>query len=160
MILTILIIWMLSIKGCGINNFVKINWKLPGNEIVSLIFLKKKEKHVKKNLVLTCVVLLFTVIISGSDTWLTVFSTYRYKNITCLKIPWSFLFYDNYIYLVIGFDCTKYESFNSWAPGRSECDSKNGIFNLVLLIGIFRCSHDNALPWIPQDLTDDKSALV
>ena len=31
------------------------------------------------------------------------------------------------------------------APGRSEYDSKNVIFNLVLLIGIFRSSHDNAL---------------
>ena len=50
--------------------------------------------------------------------------------------------------------------FNSLAPGRSECDSKNVIFNLVLLIGIFRSSHDNALRWIPQDLIDDKSTLV
>ena len=30
----------------------------------------------------------------------------------------------------------------------------------VLLIGIFRSSHDNALQWMPQDLTDDKSILV
>ena len=43
---------------------------------------------------------------------------------------------------------------NSLAPWSSECDSKNGIFNLVLLIDIFRCSHDNALWWIIQDLTD------
>ena len=49
---------------------------------------------------------------------------------------------------------------NSLAPGRSECDSKNVIFNLVLVIGIFRSSHDNALRWMPQDLTDDKSTLV
>ena len=49
---------------------------------------------------------------------------------------------------------------NSLAPGRSECDSKNVIFNLVLLIGIFRSSHDNALRRMPQDLTDDKSTLV
>ena len=49
---------------------------------------------------------------------------------------------------------------NSLAPGRSEGDSKNVIFNLVLLIGIFRSSHDNALRWMPQDLTDDKSTLV
>ena len=48
---------------------------------------------------------------------------------------------------------------NSLAPGRSECDLKNVIFNLVLLIGIFS-SHDNALRWMPQDLTDDKSTLV
>ena len=51
-------------------------------------------------------------------------------------------------------------SFNSLAPGRSECDSKNIIFNLVSLIGIVRSSHDNALWWMPQDLTDDKSTLV
>ena len=50
--------------------------------------------------------------------------------------------------------------FNSLSPGRSECDSKNVIFNLVLLIGIFRSSRDNALRWMPQDLTDDKSTLV
>ena len=50
--------------------------------------------------------------------------------------------------------------FNSFAPGRSECNFKNVIFNLVLLIGIFRSSHHNALWWIPQDLTDDKSTLV
>ena len=49
---------------------------------------------------------------------------------------------------------------NSLAPGRSECDSKNIIFNLVLLIGIFRSSHDNAVWWMPQDLSDDKSTLV
>ena len=51
-------------------------------------------------------------------------------------------------------------SFNSLAPVRSECDSKNVTFNPVLLIGIFRSTHDNALRWMPQDLTDDKSALV
>ena len=50
--------------------------------------------------------------------------------------------------------------FNSLTPVRSECDSKNVIFNLVLLIGIFRSSHDNALWWMPQDLDDDKSTLV
>ena len=48
----------------------------------------------------------------------------------------------------------------SLAPGKSECDSKNRIFNLVLLIGIFRSSHDNNFQWMPQDLTDDKSILV
>ena len=51
-------------------------------------------------------------------------------------------------------------NINSLAPGRSECHSKNVIFNLVLLIGIFRSSHDNALSWMPQDHTDDKSTLV
>ena len=50
--------------------------------------------------------------------------------------------------------------FNSLAPGRFECDSKTEIFSLVLLIVVFRSSHDNALQWMPQDLTDDKSTLV
>ena len=40
------------------------------------------------------------------------------------------------------------------------CDSKTVIFNLTLLIGVFRSSHDNALRWMPGDLTDDKSRLV
>ena len=55
---------------------------------------------------------------------------------------------------------SEYFISNSLAPGKSECDSKNVIFNLVLLIGIFRSSHDNALWWMPQYLTDDKSTLV
>ena len=49
---------------------------------------------------------------------------------------------------------------NSLVPGRSECNSKNVIFSHVLLIGVFRSSHDNALWWMPQDLTDNKSTLV
>ena len=49
---------------------------------------------------------------------------------------------------------------NSLAPGRSLCDFKNVIFNLALLIGIFRSSYDNVLRWMPQDITDDKSTLV
>ena len=51
-------------------------------------------------------------------------------------------------------------NFNSLAPGRSECDSKTGIFNLVSLIGIFRSSDHNGLRWMPEDLTDDQSTLV
>ena len=51
-------------------------------------------------------------------------------------------------------------TFNSLTPGRSECDSKNVIFNLVLLIGFFRSSHDNAHQRMTQDLADDKSTLV
>ena len=50
--------------------------------------------------------------------------------------------------------------FNSLVPGRSWCDFKNEIFSLVLLIGIFRSCYDNALGWIPWDLTDDKSAFI
>ena len=43
----------------------------------------------------------------------------------------------------VGHRCCKYsrtECINSLAPGRSECDFKNVIFNLVLLIGLFRSS--------------------
>ena len=58
-----------------------------------------------------------------------------------------------------GYICTQC-IINSLAPERSECDSKNVIFNLVLPIGIFRSSHVNALRGMPQDLTDDKSTLV
>ena len=45
------------------------------------------------------------------------------------------------------------DTINSSAPGKSECDSKNGIFYLVLLIG-----NDNTLWWMPQELTDDKQS--
>ena len=50
--------------------------------------------------------------------------------------------------------------FNSLAPGRPGCHFKTAIFNLVLLIGFFRSSNDNAPRWMPWDLTDDKSTLV
>ena len=49
---------------------------------------------------------------------------------------------------------------NSLAPRRPRCQFKTAIFNLVLLIGIFISSEDNALSWMPRDLTDDKSTLV
>ena len=49
---------------------------------------------------------------------------------------------------------------NTLAPGRPGCNFKTAIFNLVLLIGILTSSKDNALRWMPRDLTDDKSTLV
>ena len=52
------------------------------------------------------------------------------------------------------------ELFNSLAPGRSGCDFKNAISNLVLLIRIFRSPHDDIFRWMQRDLTDDKSTLV
>ena len=55
---------------------------------------------------------------------------------------------------------TNNESLNSLAPGRPGCHFKIAIFTLVLLIGIFTSSIDNALRWMPWDLTDDKSTLV
>ena len=39
-------------------------------------------------------------------------------------------------------------------------DSENVIFNLALLISIFKSSCDDILRWMPQDLTDNKSTLV
>ena len=39
-------------------------------------------------------------------------------------------------------------------------DFKNIVFNLTLLISIFKSSYDNVLWLMPQDLTDDKSTLV
>ena len=51
-------------------------------------------------------------------------------------------------------------SVNSLVPGRTRCHFKTAIFNLALLIGIFTSSEDNALTWMPRDLTDDKSILV
>ena len=54
-----------------------------------------------------------------------------------------------------------WQELNSLAPGRSlEFDSQNVIFNLVLLIGIFRSPRDNALRWMPHGLTNDQSTLV
>ena len=50
--------------------------------------------------------------------------------------------------------------FNSLAPGRPGCYFKTAMFDLVLLIGIFTLSNNNALRWMPWDLTDDKSTLV
>ena len=50
--------------------------------------------------------------------------------------------------------------FSSLAPVGPRCHFKTAIFNLVLLIGIFTSSNDNALRWMPWDLTDDKSTLV
>ena len=51
-------------------------------------------------------------------------------------------------------------TFNSLAPGKFGCDFKNSIFNLVLFIGILKFLYDNALRWMPQNVTDDKSTLV
>ena len=49
---------------------------------------------------------------------------------------------------------------NSMALGKSRCNFKNQIFILDSLISIFISSYHNALGWILQDHTDDKSTLV
>ena len=56
--------------------------------------------------------------------------------------------------------CGKSQQINSLAPRRPGCHFKTAIFNFVLLIGISTLSKDNALRWMPRDLTDDKSTLV
>ena len=48
----------------------------------------------------------------------------------------------------------------SSAPCWCQCDFKNVIFNLALLIGILKSSYDNILRWMPQDITGGKSTLV
>ena len=50
--------------------------------------------------------------------------------------------------------------FNSLAPDRFGCDLKNSIFNLFLLIGILRSLYDNALRWMPQNITDKQRFLT
>ena len=49
--------------------------------------------------------------------------------------------------------------FHSLVPARSGYDFRSTIFNLVVLIGIFR-SYDNTLRWMSWDFTDGKSTLV
>ena len=55
---------------------------------------------------------------------------------------------------------TRPQWVNILVPGRSGWDFQNAIFNLVLVIGIFRSSYDDALRWMAQDLADDRSTLV
>ena len=57
-------------------------------------------------------------------------------------------------------DCWWPNTVNSLAHGRPGCHFKTAIFNLVVLIGIFISSKDNARRWMPRDLTDDKSTSV
>ena len=58
------------------------------------------------------------------------------------------------------FPCDDAIIINSLVPGRPRCHFKTAIFNLVLLIGIFTSSKDNAMRWMPKALTNDKSTLV
>ena len=52
------------------------------------------------------------------------------------------------------------EQLYHWPLGDLNVIFKNVIFNLALLIGIFKSPFDIVLRWMPQDLTDDKSILV
>ena len=49
---------------------------------------------------------------------------------------------------------------NSLAPGKFEWNFKHVIFKQILVIDDWGISCEIALPWKPQDLTDDKSTLV
>ena len=60
----------------------------------------------------------------------------------------------NYIHICMG------PMINSLVPGRSGCNFKNATFSLVLLVGIFRYSYDNALRLMPRDLANDLSMLA
>ena len=55
---------------------------------------------------------------------------------------------------------TQSHSFNSLTPERFGCDFIDSIPNLILSISSLRSLHDNALRWMPQNLTDHKSTLV
>ena len=50
----------------------------------------------------------------------------------------------------------------SWAVDEpfASCAVVSFLGYLILLIGFFRSSNDNALRWMPQGLTDDKATLV
>ena len=78
--------------------------------------------------------------------------TFMYSG-TPLESKWKMLRYWGLTFMYL-------YSFNSLAPGRPRCLFKTAIFNLILLIGIFTSSKDNALRWMPRDLTDNKSTLV
>ena len=113
-------------------------------------WIKKKRKKPSYMPYWHCCGMCFTVI-DGFLTWQSCFlfpggyrSNRRLPDLTSKKRVRAVIFMMN---------------INSLAPGRSEYNSKSVIFNLVLLIGVFR-SYDNALWWMPRDLTDDKSTLV
>ena len=69
---------------------------------------------------------------------------------TVSEIPWIF---------TLNVHCNM-KLFNTLVPGRSGCHLKIAIFNLVLLLGIFRSSYVNVLRRMPCDFTNDKSTLV
>ena len=86
------------------------------------------------------------------------FNTFQVFQEEIIKIS-TYLSFDYFIHIFQGYlvqlrgprdlyyycDMTMSQDSSSLAPGRSECDFKNVIFILVLLIGVFRSSHDNAL---------------
>ena len=85
------------------------------------------------------------------STWEVSLSWYTAASRLCestLTLKWKSCYTDNLIII------------NSLALGRSGFNFKSAIFNLALLIGIFRSSYDNALSWMTWDLSEDKSTLV
>ena len=53
-----------------------------------------------------------------------------------------------------------FTTFNSLTIADFGCIFENFIFNLASLNSIFRLSYENAVRWMPGDLTDDESTLV
>ena len=62
------------------------------------------------------------------------------------------------------FSISIYADILSYLTGHWEiwtgCNFEYSLFNFILLIVISRYILDNALRWLPQDLTDDESKLV
>ena len=84
-----------------------------------------------------------------------------YCYLSCIHVLWFVrISYNSACLISVQIKDYHISFINSLAPGRPGCDFKTAIFNLVLLIGIFTSSEDNALRWMPRDLTDDKSTLV
>ena len=63
-------------------------------------------------------------------------------------------------YLIRGLKKLCFFLLTHWSLGDLDAILKTAISNLVLLIGFFISSNDNAPRWMPLDLTDDKSTLV
>ena len=111
-------------------NFLLIGWKCQGGLILIWQSLSKME------LILNQIIWISLCV----ELWLSVEGV----DLMYMKITWQ-----------MSLLC-----INSWAPGRPGCHFQTTIFNLVLLICFFTLSNDNALRWIPWDLTYDKSSLV
>ena len=57
-------------------------------------------------------------------------------------------------------ECRVRVALNSLAPGRFQTKFRLVIFKLALVNGGWGISYENALRWMPLDLTDEKSTLV
>ena len=85
-----------------------------------------------------------------------------FKSLHVHGIPWCKSIFGIFCISIIWYACNLLyaELFNLLAPGRPGCHFKTTVFNLVLLIGFFIPSNDNAPRRMPWDIMDDKSTLV